>query len=73
MNDDYKGISADDLSTMTNYSLTGTSQSIIPARVSYTYNLLGPSMAIDTACSSALVAIDTGIQNIITGMCSFCI
>lgn len=68
MNDDYKGASASDLSTMTNYSLTGTSPSIIAARVSYVYNLLGPSMSIDTACSSALVAIDVAVQSLKTGM-----
>ena len=67
MNDDYKGMSGDDLATMTNYSLTGTSQSIISARVSYVYNLLGPSMVIDTACSSSLVAIDAGVQNLKSG------
>lgn len=68
MNDDYKGSAADDLATMTNYSLTGTSPSIISARVSYVYNLLGPSMSIDTACSSALVAIDVAAQSLKMGM-----
>lgn len=68
MNDDYKGSAAEDLTTMTNYSLTGTSPSIISARVSYVYNLLGPSMSIDTACSSALVAIDVAAQSLKMGM-----
>lgn len=73
MNDDYKGSSSDDLNTMTNYSLTGTSPSIISARVSYTYNLLGPSMSIDTACSSALVAIHTASQALKSGDCDVAI
>ncbi|OWF50769.1 uncharacterized protein LOC110450068 [Mizuhopecten yessoensis] len=73
MNDDYKGSSNNDLNTMTNYSLTGTSPSIISARVSYTYNLLGPSMSIDTACSSALVAIHTASQALKSGDCEVAI
>lgn len=73
MNDDYKGSAAEDLTTMTNYSLTGTSPSIISARVSYVYNLLGPSMSIDTACSSALVAIDVAAQSLKMGRSSMAI
>ncbi|CAC5426739.1 Narbonolide/10-deoxymethynolide synthase PikA1, modules 1 and 2 [Mytilus coruscus] len=67
MNDDYKASAGDDLTTMTNYTLTGTSPSIISARVSYVYNLLGPSMSIDSACSSALVAIDVAAQSLKMG------
>ncbi|XP_060064747.1 uncharacterized protein LOC132545096 [Ylistrum balloti] len=73
MNDDYKGSSNNDLNDMTNYSLTGTSPSIISARVSYTYNLLGPSMSIDTACSSALVAIHIASQALKSGDCEVAI
>ncbi|XP_021371585.1 uncharacterized protein LOC110462085 isoform X2 [Mizuhopecten yessoensis] len=70
MNDDYKGGTGTDLKTMNNYSLTGTSPSIASARVSYTYNLLGPSITLDTACSSALVAIHIGSQALKTGECN---
>ncbi|KAK3100108.1 hypothetical protein FSP39_014901 [Pinctada imbricata] len=57
MNDDYKValLGEDDL--INNYTVTGSNSSIISARVSYLYNLLGPSIVLDTACSSALVAI----------------
>ena len=34
------------------YAITGTASSIIANRVSYFYDFRGPSMAIDTACSS---------------------
>ncbi|KAL3888379.1 hypothetical protein ACJMK2_000747 [Sinanodonta woodiana] len=72
MNDDYKMALYDDFKVGmnpekekdANYSVTGTSTSIISARVSYVYNLLGPSMTIDTACSSSLVAIHLGCQSI---------
>lgn len=68
MNSDYKETCSDDLTAINNYTLTGSSPSILSARVSYVYNLLGPSMAIDTACSSALVAVDVAIQSLKTGM-----
>ncbi|XP_063446687.1 phenolphthiocerol/phthiocerol polyketide synthase subunit C-like [Mytilus trossulus] len=73
MNDDYRGVADDDLTTMTNYDITGNPPSIISARVSYVYNLLGPSMSIDTACSSALVAIDVAAQSLLMGRSSMAI
>ncbi|CAG2245465.1 PKS-NRPS hybrid synthetase CHGG_01239,Fusaridione A synthetase fsdS,Highly reducing polyketide synthase NEC1,Highly reducing polyketide synthase AFT9-1,Highly reducing polyketide synthase curS1,Highly reducing polyketide synthase ctvA,Highly reducing polyketide synthase Dhc3 [Mytilus edulis] len=73
MNSDYKEACTDDLAAMSNYTLTGSSSSILSARVSYVYNLLGPSMAIDTACSSALVAVDVAIQSLKTGRCPIAI
>ncbi|KAL5012951.1 hypothetical protein ScPMuIL_011502 [Solemya velum] len=58
MTDDYRNMYADAYEDMSVYSLTGMSGSIISNRVSYTYNLHGPSITLDTACSSGLVAID---------------
>ena len=57
MNDDYKLALIGDDDLINNYTVTGSNSSIISARVSYFYNLLGPSIVLDTACSSALVAI----------------
>ncbi|UTF51197.1 SDR family NAD(P)-dependent oxidoreductase [Desulfomicrobium sp. ZS1] len=48
---------AEDPCIMGPYSMTGTSLGIISNRVSYFFDLHGPSMTIDTACSSALVAL----------------
>ncbi|XP_060585861.1 phenolphthiocerol/phthiocerol polyketide synthase subunit C-like [Ruditapes philippinarum] len=73
MTDDYKGFVMDDSSKSSTYSVTGTQNSVISARVSYTYNLLGPSITLDTACSSSLVAIDVASQALITGKCSMAI
>ncbi|XP_046341421.2 mycolipanoate synthase-like [Haliotis rufescens] len=39
------------------YSVAGLAGSVLANRVSYVYNLSGPSMVLDTACSSSLVAI----------------
>ncbi len=38
-------------------ALLGGAASILPARISYILNLKGPSLSIDTSCSSSLVAI----------------
>lgn len=42
----------------------------IPNRVSYVFNLNGPSMTIDTACSSSLIAIHEACHHIYSGQCS---
>ncbi|KAJ8322392.1 hypothetical protein KUTeg_000863 [Tegillarca granosa] len=73
MNDDYKSGWNDDLKVTDNYSLTGSSPSLISARVSFVYNLHGPSMVIDTACSSSLVAMHVAAQAIKAGDCSMAI
>lgn len=38
-------------------------------RVSYIFNLKGPSMVVKTACSTSLVAVHTACQSIINGEC----
>ena len=49
--------------------LMGHSNSILPARVAYHLDLKGPCLAIDTACSSALVAIADACTSLATGGC----
>ncbi|WP_025763415.1 SDR family NAD(P)-dependent oxidoreductase [Dyadobacter tibetensis] len=49
---------------------TGTSAAIIPNRISYFYNLNGPSVPVDTACSSSAQAIHMAAQAIHLGDCS---
>lgn len=44
------------------YAITGSSTSIIANRVSYFYDFRGPSVAVDTACSSTLVAIHQAVR-----------
>ncbi|GAW26208.1 putative polyketide synthase [Rosellinia necatrix] len=48
-------------------AITGTFSSILPNRVSWFFDLLGPSVHIDTACSSSLVAIDLACQSLASG------
>ncbi len=47
--------------------------SSIANRVSYFFNFHGPSMAVDTMCSSSLTAIQLACQSIITGGCELAI
>ena len=38
-------------------SVPGLLSSVMPSRVAYTFDLHGPAMVVDTACSSGLAAI----------------
>ena len=48
---------------------SGSTLSIASNRISYLFNLRGPSMSVDTACSSALVAVNLACQSIWDGQC----
>lgn len=52
---------------------TGAFYSIIANRISYLFDLHGPSEPIDTACSSSLVAVHRAAENIRSGRCSMAI
>ncbi len=54
---DYGIRGLDDLATISAHTMTGNTLSIAANRLSYVFDLHGPSMAIDTACSSSLVAL----------------
>ena len=49
--------------------VTGCAHSVLANRVSYWLNLRGPSEAIDTACSSGLVAVNRAVRALRTGEC----
>ncbi|ODS25134.1 hypothetical protein AB835_00255 [Candidatus Endobugula sertula] len=57
------------LKTTEGYLMTGSMLSFLPNRISYFYNFKGPSVAIDTACSSVLVAIEQAVYAIQSGRC----
>ncbi|MDA2893507.1 acyltransferase domain-containing protein [Mycolicibacterium sp. BiH015] len=64
---EYGVMASKDLSEVNAYSGTGGALSIIANRVSYYFDLRGPSVTIDTACSSSLVAIHLACQSLRTG------
>ncbi|MEH1788072.1 MAG: type I polyketide synthase [Nostoc sp.] len=51
----------------------GNGQECLPTRVSYKLNLTGPSVNIQTACSTSLVAVHMAIQSLLTGECDMAI
>lgn len=58
---------AEDPTLMDNYFIQGNSLCITANRISYALNLQGPSMAIDTACSSSMSAMHTACQSLRNG------
>lgn len=63
-NFDYHRLIYKDLSSINAYSSTGTCPSITANRLSYVLDLRGPSMAVDTGCSSSLVAVHLACQSL---------
>lgn len=57
----------DDLASIDASTATGNTMSIAANRLSFFYDLRGPSMAIDTACSSSLVAFHQACSAILSG------
>jgi acyl transferase domain-containing protein/NADPH:quinone reductase-like Zn-dependent oxidoreductase/acyl carrier protein/NADP-dependent 3-hydroxy acid dehydrogenase YdfG len=64
---DYSWRLADDIAAVDSSFATGNTSSIAANRLSYFYDLRGPSMAIDTACSSSLVAFHQACRAISSG------
>lgn len=56
-----------DRTTIDLYATTGGYRSVVPGRFSYLLDLRGPSMAVDTGCSSSLVAVHLACQSIWLG------
>ncbi|KAK9764861.1 hypothetical protein K7432_007299 [Basidiobolus ranarum] len=67
LNCDYYTMVKRDLRSMPSYIGTGNYSSIVSNRASYVYNLKGPSISVDTACYSSLVALDIACKAIRSG------
>lgn len=61
------GLSDQDRGVISPYSNTGGSSSIAANRISYCFDLRGPSVAVDTACSSSLVAVHLACESLHRG------
>ncbi|KAK1238577.1 hypothetical protein MKX07_004153 [Trichoderma sp. CBMAI-0711] len=67
---DYEYISLRDQDWGPKYAATGNGIAIMSNRISYFYNLHGPSMTVDTGCSSSLVAVHLAAQSLRNGEAS---
>lgn len=66
-------IASGDANKITPYSLFGTSLNGAAGRISYYFDFKGPAVTIDTACSSALVALNTAIDSLKSRQCDLAI
>ena len=55
------------------YSVLGNAHSALASRIANTYGFEGPAVAINTACSSGLVAVDTMIKDLRAGRIDYAI
>ena len=67
MNSDYGSTFNGKMTKVDNYTATGISNTVLGRRLSYVFNLTGPCMVLDTACSSGIVAIHQGCLAIHSG------
>lgn len=65
--DDYSKLLLEDLANVGAWMGIGTAYCGVPNRVSYHLDLVGPSVAVDAACASSLVAVHNGISAILNG------
>ena len=65
---DYSIMGLNDPAVTDAYYATGNTLSIISNRLSYIFDLHGPSLCLDTACSSSLVALHEACQALLGGI-----
>ncbi|KAI0385542.1 polyketide synthase PksD [Hypomontagnella monticulosa] len=70
MCDDYLRITGKDPDEAPVNLATGTSAAMLANRLSWYFDLKGPSMEINTACSSSMVAMDLACQSLRSKQCS---
>lgn len=67
MTNDYERVSQSDIYNIPVNAASGTSRAMLANRVSWFFDLRGPSLALDTACSSSLYAFHLACQSLRTG------
>ncbi|KAL4884602.1 hypothetical protein BJY04DRAFT_215063 [Aspergillus karnatakaensis] len=71
--EDYASIVLRDLDALPRYTATGTSRAMASNRASYFFDWRGPSITLDTACSSGLVALHLAAQALRNGDCTLAV
>lgn len=69
---DYQRIILRDTENYPSYSGTGTGLALASNRLSYFFNLKGPSFTLDTGCSGGLVALHQACQSLRAGESKMC-
>jgi acyl transferase domain-containing protein len=64
---DYDHLMRKDVDDFGKYHMTGVGDAILANRISYAFDLKGPSMTIDTGCSGSLVALHNACRSIQAG------
>ncbi|KAF3398157.1 Compactin diketide synthase mokB [Penicillium rolfsii] len=64
---DYELNNCRDIETVPPFQATGNANAMQSNRISYYFDLTGPSMTFDTACSSSLVALHYAVQSLRSG------
>lgn len=70
---DYENMMYRDILSFPKYFMTGVGNAIVSNRISYTFDLKGPSMTLDTGCSGSLVALHLACQSLRSGETNMCL
>lgn len=69
MYNDYHDSLHRDPEALPRYTVTGNSRTMVTNRISHFYDLRGPSVTIDTACSTTMTAVHLACQSLRAGDC----
>lgn len=64
---DYHDVLNRDPETLPRYFITGNAGTMVSNRISHFYDLRGPSVTVDTACSTTLTALHLAVQSLRAG------
>ena len=67
MTDDYRHLVCHDAESIPKYAAVGSTMSMLANRLSWFFNLTGPCVNLDSACSSSLMALDMACQGLRNG------
>ncbi|ORJ26109.1 type I polyketide synthase [Rouxiella badensis] len=71
MANDWAARSIADDDNINSHMITGNGLAIIANRVSYHYDFKGPSLSLDSACSSSILAMHYAVQSLRNGDCEY--